>query len=180
MMGGMADAVVAGGTVRPIVRYGEPVLHEACSPAEAFDDSLRRLVADMFTTMEAADGVGLAANQVGVSLRVFVVDCPDADGRRVVGHVVNPVLEVPEGPERSLDVSDEGCLSLPGPYAELARPDRAVVTGVDVDGGPVRIEGTGLLARCLQHECDHLDGVVFVDRLPRRERKRVVAAMVPA
>jgi peptide deformylase len=163
------------GEVRPIVRYGDPVLHQACAPVERFDDKLRRLVADMFATMAAADGVGLAANQVGIGLRVFVIDCPDSDGRRVVAHVVNPELEVPEVEGRVLDVSDEGCLSLPGPYAELGRPDRAVVTGVDVDRTPVRIEGTGLLARCLQHESDHLDGVVFVDRLPRRARRRVLA-----
>lgn len=163
------------GEVRQIVRYGDPVLHRACATVDGFDDELRRLVADLFATMAAADGVGLAANQVGIGLRVFVVDCPDADGRRVVAHVVNPELEVPEGEGRVLDVSDEGCLSIPGPYAELARPDRAVVTGVDVEESPVRIEGTGLLARCLQHESDHLDGVVFVDRLPRRARKQVLA-----
>ncbi|HSK27624.1 MAG TPA: peptide deformylase [Jiangellales bacterium] len=167
------------GTVRSVARYGDPVLHSACRPVEPDDPSLPALVADMFATMAAADGVGLAANQIGVPLRVFVVDCPDADGRRVVAHVVNPVLDVPEGEDRVLDVSDEGCLSLPGPYAELARPDRATVTGGDVTGAPVRIEGTGLLARCLQHECDHLDGLVFVDRLPRRARKRVVAAVEP-
>lgn len=168
------EDLLAAGEVRPIVRYGDPVLHQACAPVERFDDELRRLVADMFATMAAADGVGLAANQVGIGLRVFVIDCPDADGRRMVAHVVNPELEVPEGEGRVLDVSDEGCLSLPGPYAELGRPDRAVVTGVDVDRTHVRIEGTGLLARCLQHESDHLDGVVFVDRLPRRARKRVL------
>jgi peptide deformylase len=175
MDGEAHEHLLSFGTVRPIVRYGEPVLHHTCAPVERFDDELRRLVADMFATMAAADGVGLAANQVGVSLRVFVVDCPDADGRRVVAHVVNPAVELAEGEGRVLDVSDEGCLSLPGPYAELARPDRAVVSGVDVDGAPVRIEGTGLLARCLQHESDHLEGVVFVDRLPRRVRKRVLA-----
>jgi peptide deformylase len=179
MMGAMDgeahDDLLSSGDVRPIVRYGDPALHSACAPVEHLDDDLRRLVADMFATMAAADGVGLAANQVGVGLRVFVVDCPDADGRRVVAHVVNPELEVPEREGRVLDVSDEGCLSLPGPYAELARPDQAVVSGVDVDGAPVRIEGTGLLSRCLQHESDHLEGVVFVDRLPQRARKRVLA-----
>jgi peptide deformylase len=177
MDGDARGELLPTGEVRQIVRYGDPVLHRACAPVERFDDDLRRLVADMFATMAAADGVGLAANQVGMGLRVFVVDCPDADGKRVVAHVVNPELDVPEGQDRVLDLSDEGCLSLPGPYAELGRPDRAVVTGVDVDETPVRIEGTGLLARCLQHESDHLDGIVFVDRLPRRARKRVLDEM---
>lgn len=164
------------GTARPIVRYGDAVLHEPCSDVTAFDDDLGTLVDDMVATMAAADGVGLAANQVGVPLRVFVFDCTDGEDRRVSGHVVNPVLELPEGEDRRLDVDSEGCLSVPGPYADLGRPDRAVVTGVDRTGSPVRYVGTGLLARCLQHEADHLDGIVFVDRLPRRQRKKVLEA----
>ncbi len=164
------------GTVRPITMYGDPVLHSPCAEVATFDDELRQLIDDMFATMAAADGVGLAANQVGVPLRVFVFDCPDADDNHVVGHVCNPVLELPDGKDRVLDVSDEGCLSVPGEYAKLGRPEVAVVTGVDADGNPVRYEGTGLLARCLQHEADHLDGMVFVDRLPRRTRKKVLEA----
>ena len=168
----MSTAELPEGVVHPITLHGEPVLHRPCAPVTAFDDALRQLVADMFVSMAAANGVGLAANQIGVSARVFVVDCPDASGEHVVAHVVNPVLELPA--ERVLDDDAEGCLSVPGPYADLARPDTATVRGVDVDGQPVTIVGSGLLARCLQHECDHLDGTVYVDRLSRRERKRVL------
>ncbi|GAB3469514.1 peptide deformylase [Kineococcus endophyticus] len=168
------------GVVHPITRYFTPVLHRPCTPVTAFDDDLVQLVADMFASMDAADGVGLAANQIGVDARVFVVDCPDAEsettGENVVAHVVNPVLHLPTGRKRRLDLDGEGCLSVPGEYADLARPDTAEVRGVDVHGRPVRIVGTGLLARCLQHESDHLDGVVYVDRLPADERAEILEA----
>src|SRR4051812_212512 len=129
----------------------------------------------MFASMYAADGVGLAANQIGVDLRVFVFDCPDADDQNVVGHVVNPAL-VPEVGPRELDEDSEGCLSVLGQHAELARSATATVTGVDRDGQPVTYQGTGMLARCFQHETDHLDGILYVDRLPRRARKKVLKA----
>jgi peptide deformylase len=131
----------------------------------------------MFASMREADGVGLAANQIGVDARVFVIDCPDADGEDVVGYVVNPSLTLPEpvGGEPAEEVTEEGCLSVPGPYAELPRAFRARVDGVDVRGRPVTIEATGMAARCLQHEVDHLDGVVYVDRLPQEERERLLA-----
>lgn len=158
-----------------MTRWGDPVMHRPCRPVETFDEELAQLVADMFATMEAAEGVGLAANQVGVDLRVFVFDCPDDDGQRQRGVVCNPMLTAPEGRDRNLDEADEGCLSLPGAYARLARPDEAGVTGVDVHGDPVEYTGTGFLARCLQHESDHLDGMVFGDRLPRRARRRLYA-----
>jgi peptide deformylase len=161
------------GTPRPITRYGDPVLHRRCAEVTSFDDDLAQLVADMFASMAAADGVGLAANQIGVDARVFVVDCPDDSGTNVVAHVVNPVLHLPE--VRTLDDDTEGCLSVPGPHAEVPRPDTAAVTGFDMTGRPVRIDGTGLLARCLQHETDHLDGLLFVDRLPARRRKKLLA-----
>jgi peptide deformylase len=138
-----------------------------------FDDDLRQLVADMFASMAAAEGVGLAANQIGVDARVFVVDCPDATGATVVAHVINPILHLPEG--RDLAVDDEGCLSVPGVRADVGRPSTAAVTGVDMFGEPVRIDGTGLLARCLQHESDHLDGLLYVDRLPAKQRKRLLS-----
>jgi peptide deformylase len=125
--------------------------------------------------MAAANGVGLAANQIGVDARVFVVDCPDASGEHVVAHIVNPVLHLPAAP-RELIVDDEGCLSVPGQYAEVGRAKTAYVTGFDVDGNEIRIDGTGLLARCLQHEADHLDGTLYVDRLPTRARKKILAA----
>lgn len=148
-------------------------MHASCRPVETFDDDLRALVADMVATMYAADGVGLAANQVGLDLRLFVFDCHDDDGVTHRGVVCNPVLTVPEGRDRVLDESDEGCLSLPGAFAPLARPDFASVTGVDADGVPVTFSGTGFLARCLQHESDHLEGVVFGDRLANRQRKKL-------
>jgi peptide deformylase len=166
------------GVARPIVTYGsDPVLHRPCAPVAEFDGALRRLVLDMFASMTAADGVGLAANQIGVDARVFVIDCPDADGEDVVGYAVNPTLTVlePVGDEPAEEVTEEGCLSVPGPYAELPRAFRARVDGVDADGVPVSIEATGMAARCLQHEVDHLDGVVYVDRLPEDLRGRLLA-----
>ena len=166
------------GVARPIVTYGEdPVLHRRCAEVTEFDRDLRRLVLDMFASMHAADGVGLAANQIGVGARVFVVDCPDADGEDVVGYVVNPVLTLPGpgGDEPADEVTEEGCLSVPGPYADLARAFRARVDGVDVHGDPVSIEATGMAARCLQHEVDHLDGTVYVDLLPEEVRERLLA-----
>lgn len=166
------------GVARPIVTYGsDPVLHRSCAPVSAFDRDLRHLVLDMFASMEAADGVGLAANQIGVDARVFVIDCPDAAGEDVVGYVVNPELTIlePEEGEPAEEVTEEGCLSVPGPYAELPRAFRARVDGVDVRGDPVRIEATGMAARCLQHEVDHLDGTVYVDRLPQEQRERLLA-----
>ncbi len=166
------------GVARPIVTYGtDPVLHRPCAPVTTFDEGLRRLVLDMFASMEAADGVGLAANQIGVDARAFVIDCPDAHGEDVVGYVINPVLTIPppEEGEPAEEVTEEGCLSVPGPYAELARAFRARVDGVDVDGRPVSIEGTGMAARCLQHEMDHLEGTVYVDRLPEELRERLLA-----
>ena len=143
-----------------------------------FDEELQRLVADMFASMAAAEGVGLAANQIGVDARIFVVDCPDATDTNVVAHVVNPVLHLPEG--RDLEVDSEGCLSVPGVRDEVGRPTTAHVTGVDMFGEPVRIDGTGLLARCLQHETDHLDGLLYVDRLPAKRRKRLLSESVEA
>ena len=109
----------------------------------------------MVATMYAADGVGLAACQVGEDVAMFVFDCPDDDGERTVGVVCNPVLTLPEGKDRQLDDDDEGCLSFPGAFEPCARPDWARVDGTGLDGEPVSFEGDGLLARCLQHETDH-------------------------
>jgi peptide deformylase len=160
--------------VRPIVIIGDPVLHTPTRPVESFDDELKALVADMFDTMSAAEGVGLAANQVGVPLRVFVYDCPDERTRtRLRGVVVNPVLETSERPETMPDPEDddEGCLSVPGEQFPTGRAAWARVTGADADGAPVEVEGTGFLARCLQHETDHLDGVIYIDRLVGRHQR---------
>ncbi len=166
-------ALPEGGSARPITRWGEPVMHRELRDVQTFDEDLATLVADMVATMYAADGVGLAANQIGVDLKVFVFDCPDDDGTRHQGVVCNPELEVPEGPERRLDEADEGCLSLPGAFVECARPDYARVKGVDHTGQPVEYAGEGLVARCLQHETDHLFGRVFADRIGIRARKKL-------
>ena len=165
-----------GGTVRPITRWGTPVMHRPQQPVTAYDDALRSLAADMVATMYAADGVGLAACQIGEDVALFVFDCPDDTGRRTVGVVCNPEVSTPEGPERQLDVDDEGCLSFPGAFVECARPDRATVTGTGLDGEPVTFTGDGLLARCLQHETDHTRGTVFGDRLPTKLRKKLQKA----
>ena len=129
-----------GGRVRPIVRWGADVMHRTNQPVTTFDDDLRTLAADMVATMYAADGVGLAACQVGVDLAMFVFDCHDAADERTVGVVCNPVVILPEGRDRKLDEDDEGCLSLPGAYVPLARPDVATVEGQGLDGeaGPVQ------------------------------------------
>lgn len=158
---------------RVMSRWGDPVMHTPCRAIDAFDDELAALVADLVATMYAADGVGLAANQVGVDLRVFVFDCTDDDGAHHRGVVCNPVLAVPQGRDRVLDEADEGCLSLPGAFAPLARADSASVTGLDERGEPVAVSGSGVLARCLQHEVDHLEGMVFGDRLSGRSRRRL-------
>ncbi|MFF1873702.1 peptide deformylase [Streptomyces sp. CB03911] len=165
------------GTARPITVVGNPVLHHECKDVVAFDTGLSELIDDMFVSMYAAEGVGLAANQIGVDTKVFVYDCPDDEGVRHIGHVVNPVLEELPAGRRVLDDSNEGCLSVPTAYAELARPDFAAVTGQDKDGNPIRVEGTGFFARCLQHETDHLYGQLYIDRLSKRDRKDALKQM---
>ncbi|MDR1851237.1 MAG: peptide deformylase [Propionibacteriaceae bacterium] len=164
---------MTGGKLLPITRWGEPVMHQQTEPITVFDDELRELARDMFATMEAAQGVGLAATQVGKGISLFVFTCPDADDNIVSGAFCNPVVILPEGNARNLQSQDEGCLSLPGGYAPLARPDHAVCTGQDLYGQPYTVTGTGLLARCLQHETDHLNGIVFGDRLSNRVRKHL-------
>jgi peptide deformylase len=156
-----------------MTRWGSPIMHRPLRRVTAYDDELRAVVADMVATMYAADGVGLAACQIGVDLAVFVFDCPDESGRRTAGVVCNPVLTLPEGRERQLDEDDEGCLSFPGAFVTCARPDRATVTGFGLDGEPVEFTGDGMLARCLQHETDHTVGTVFGDRLPTKLRKKL-------
>jgi peptide deformylase len=162
-----------GGKVRPIVRWGDPVMHRPARPVTTFDGQLRDLAADMVASMYAAEGVGLAACQIGIDLSIFVFDCPDADGENVVGVICNPVLTLPEGNERRLDDDQEGCLSHPGGYVRCARPDTASVAGQGLDGEAVSFDGTGLLARCLQHETDHLHGTVFGDRISAKLRKKL-------
>ncbi|MEP7022004.1 MAG: peptide deformylase [Pseudonocardiales bacterium] len=154
---------------------GDPVLHATCRPVTSFDRELSQLIDDMFASMAVAEGVGLAAPQIGVDLAVFVYDCIDAAGKRHVGHVINPAIETSGEPEEH----DEGCLSVPGPHYELARPSLATVRGVDRNGTPVEITGTGFFARCLQHETDHLRGILYIDHLPRNRRRRVLRDMEP-
>ncbi|MES4904731.1 MULTISPECIES: peptide deformylase [unclassified Streptomyces] len=165
------------GTARPITVVGNPVLHKECQAVTEFDDKLAALIDDMFASQKAAEGVGLAANQIGVDLKVFVYDCPDDDGVRHVGVVCNPVLDELPADRRVLDDSNEGCLSVPTAYASLARPDYAVVRGQDAEGKPIAVRGTGYFARCLQHETDHLYGRLYIDRLSKRDRKDVLRQM---
>lgn len=158
--------------IHPIRVVGDPVLRTPTRRVERFDDDLRALVDDLFETNTAANGAGLAANQIGVDLRVFVYDLTD-DGVGHRGHVVNPVLETSERPETMPDPDDdwEGCLSVPGESFPTGRAHWAKVTGVDVNGEPVEDEGTGFLARCFQHEVDHLDGLLYLDRLVGRHAR---------
>ncbi|POX55565.1 peptide deformylase [Streptomyces sp. Ru71] len=165
------------GTSRPITVVGNPVLHKECEDVTDFGDELQQLVADMFASQRTAEGVGLAANQIGVGLKVFVYDCMDDSGVRHVGVVCNPKLVELPADQRVLDDSNEGCLSVPTAYAPLARPDYAEVTGQDEQGNPVKVRGTGYFARCLQHETDHLYGRLYIDRLSKRERKDVLRQM---
>ena len=156
--------------LRPILRYGERPLHTPAEPVTRFDDQLHRLIDDMIETMYAAPGIGLAATQVGVPLRVFVVDLSVGRDRSQLIAMVNPEFVEREGTQ----LEEEGCLSLPGFNATVLRPARAVVRGFDRDGHEQKIEGTGLLARAFQHEIDHLAGRLFVDRLRGIKRDVIV------
>jgi peptide deformylase len=152
--------------MRPIRLLGDPVLRTPCEPVTSFDASLRALVADLMDTLLGAPGrAGVAANQIGVGARVFVWN---ADGS--VGHLVNPVVEVSE--ERQ--DGEEGCLSIPELYYPTPRAARAVARGLDQHGEPLTVEGTGFLARALQHEADHLDGRLYVDALTGDTRRQAL------
>jgi peptide deformylase len=166
--------------VVPIRIVGDPVLHTATTPIPVGEDGslppeLAELIANLYETMDAANGVGLAANQIGVAQRVFVFDCADERGRtpRRRGVVVNPVLETSEVPETMPDPDDddEGCLSVPGESFPTGRASWARVTGLDADGTPITLEGSGLFARMLQHETGHLDGFLYLDRLIGRHAR---------
>jgi peptide deformylase len=162
-----------GGTVRPMTRWGDAVMHRPARAVTSYDEELRALAADMVATMYAANGVGLAACQIGVDLAIFVFDCWDDDHVVHRGVVCNPLVELPEGKDRRLDEGEEGCLSYPGAFVTCARPDHARVLGQDLDGNDVAYAGDGQLARCLQHETDHTQGRVFGDRIGDRARKRL-------
>jgi peptide deformylase len=156
--------------IRPITKYGEPVLHREAERVADITADIAALVQDMIETMYAAPGVGLAAPQIGVPLRVFVVDVTGGRSKDGLLAFINPEFVEREG----MQLEEEGCLSVPGFNATVARPARAVVRGLDLDGRERAIEGTGLLARALQHEMDHLDGRIFVDRLRGIQRDLIV------
>jgi len=153
-------------TVQPIRYFGDPVLRTPADPVVTFDKEVRRLVQDLVDTMQKAGGAGLAAPQLGVGLRVFSFDVDD-----VVGHLINPVLDFPDEDEQE---GPEGCLSLPGLYFDTKRRQNVIAKGFNEFGDPMQIVGTGLMARCLQHETDHLDGVIFIDRLDTTGRKQAL------
>ena len=165
------DQLLREGTAVPIIRWDQPVLHRPARPVEEFGPELWNLLCTLFATNRAAQGAGLAAPQIGVDLAAFVYDTFDADGVRRTGLVCNPVLELPTGPDRRLATDLEGCLSLPGAYSPMSRPDQVVCHGQDQFGAPTTVAGTGYFARCLQHETDHLHGTVMEDRLSAKDRK---------
>jgi peptide deformylase len=156
--------------LRPILRYGERPLHTPAEPVTSFDADLQRLIDDMIETMYGAPGIGLAATQVGVAKRVFVVDLSVGRDPSQLIVMVNPEFVERDG----MQLEEEGCLSVPGFNATVMRPARAVVAGLDREGSSQRLEGSGLLARAFQHEMDHLDGRVFVDRLRGIKRDVIV------
>ena len=157
-------------SVLPIRKLGDPVLREPCREVDVFDELLRRVSEDMLETMYAAPGVGLAAPQVGLSLRFFVYDANDGSGP---GAVANPVLSELEGEQ----IDEEGCLSIPGLWCVTPRAQSVRLTGQDIEGRSISIGADGLLARIFQHETDHLNGMVFIDRLSEEERRRAMAEM---
>ncbi len=157
-------------TVQPIRLLGDPILRTRAEEVTTFDKELRRLVTDLAESMYAGDGVGLAAPQIGVSLRVFTYDV----GEESRGHLVNPRLVLDTDEEME---GEEGCLSLPGIVFELKRPRRVLAHGFNAYGDPVTVEGSELLSRCIQHETDHLDGVLFIDRLDPETKKAAMKAI---
>lgn len=163
--------------ILPIVIIGDPVLHRPTESVTESPEELAGLINDMYETLDAANGVGLAANQVGIGKRLFVYDCPELDAEGTVnrrrGTVINPVLETSEIPETMPDPDDdeEGCLSVPGEQFPTGRAEWARVTGNDEYGAPVEIEGKSFFARMLQHEVGHLDGHVYVDTLIGRNAR---------
>lgn len=165
--------------VLPIRITGDPVLHSPADPVEVVDEELRRLVDDMRETMAAAPGVGLAGPQVGVPLRLFVWSWQDEEGVRSEGVAINPRLWLAPMTLGELDEDEEseGCLSIPGERFALRRSAAAILEAVDLDGEPFEVRAEGWLARIFQHEYDHLDGVLYADRLAHAESKGVQKAI---
>jgi peptide deformylase len=160
-----------------VVKYGDPILTKRAEKVIEFDEKLRKLVDDMFETMYGAPGVGLAAPQVGVLQRLFVMDCSSGKDKKQKVALINPVIETEEGEQ----VGDEGCLSFPGIYLEVKRPQRIVVRALDTDGSEITLDVMDLQARCVSHETDHLDGELFIsyisplkrDLTKRKIKKRI-------
>jgi peptide deformylase len=161
-------------SIRPILIHPDPRLRRRAEPVAAIDDALRRLAADMLETMYDAPGIGLAAPQIGVGRRLFVMDCAPKDEERHPMVLVNP--EILWASEET-NVHEEGCLSIPDVYEEVTRPARVRVRWVDLDGGEREAEFEGLWATCAQHEIDHLDGRLFIDRLGAVKRAMITARM---
>ena len=153
--------------LRKIVLYPEPVLHTVGKPVTVFDSALKRLVEDMFETMYEAGGVGLAAPQVGISQRIFVMDCSPREDSAPKAVLINPEIIHVEGEQ----LGEEGCLSFPGIFQKIQRNQRAIVRGQDVEGNEIEIDGGDLTARCILHETDHCDGIVFLDRMTPLKRE---------
>ena len=156
--------------IRPILKYGDQILHEPARRVETVTAEIDRLVEDMIETMYAAPGIGLAATQIGVGLRIFVVDVSIGRNPADLIVMINPEFVERDG----MQLEEEGCLSVPGFNATVVRPERAVVKGLDRTGQEYQREGKGLLARAFQHEMDHLDGMLFVDRLRGIKRDLIV------
>ena len=156
--------------IRPIVRYGADVLHQPAAPVEAVTPEIQALIDDMIQTMYTAPGVGLAAPQVGIGVRIFVCDISVGRSAGELLAFINPSFVERDG----MQLEEEGCLSAPGFNATVARPSRAVLKGLDRNGEEQTVEATGLLARCFQHEMDHLDGMIFIDRLRGLQKDLIV------
>ena len=166
-------------TIHRITITGEPVLHTRAEPVTDFDARLRTLVEDMYATQEAAHGVGLAAPQIGIGLRIYTWSMANEDGVPSLGHVINPYVKAskPAVGEPDRDHESEGCLSVPGYSFPLRRGERAEVTGYDWDGNEIAFSATGWFARCMQHEYDHLNGFLYVDRLGDKWKKKARKAI---
>ena len=156
-----------------IVYYGDPRLEKVSEPVNEVTEETRRFVKDMFETMYFTNGVGLSAPQVGVNERILVVDCSGGSDRNQQIVLINPVVVDASGEQKG----QEGCLSFPGLFAEIVRPNVVTVKGMNLDGKEIELEGEGLLARALHHEIDHLDGVLFIQRMKKADRETIVRKM---